>query len=71
MARPRVLVRPREWKVSVPIDLAAAIEEQLYDPALGKPSYGKRSELICNLLRKWLETQHGDQHGTNNLIPAA
>lgn len=40
------------------MDLAAAVEEHLFDPKIRKAKYGGRSELIVDLLRQWL-TQEG------------
>lgn len=56
MARPRNPIRPHDWKLSIPRDLAAEVDMHLWDPALQKPKYGGRSELVAVLLRQWLET---------------
>ena len=55
-----------KWKVSVPAALAAQIELHFWDPVLGKPKYGDRSELIVSLLRTWLEQQHPE-----SFVPAS
>ena len=39
------------------MDLAAAVEEHLFDPKLRKAKYGGWSELVCDLLRVWLERE--------------
>ena len=57
MGRPRHSVRPHDWKLSIPQDLAAEIDLQLWDPILQKPKYGGRSELVTALLRRWLSEQ--------------
>jgi Arc/MetJ-type ribon-helix-helix transcriptional regulator len=55
MARPFKNIRTKAWKVRVPIDLAAAIEELHMDPIHLKPRYGSKSELVVTLLRKYLD----------------
>ena len=57
LARPRNIIRPHDWKLSSPVDLAAEVDMYLWDPVLQKPKYGGRSELITLLLRQWLATQ--------------
>lgn len=57
MPRPRHEVRPHDWKLSIPQDLAAEVDLRLWDPVLQKPRYGGRSELVTTLLRQWLAAQ--------------
>lgn len=57
MGRPRAIIRPVHWKISVPMDLAAAVEEAMFDSKTRKARYGGRSELVVDLLRKWLESE--------------
>jgi hypothetical protein len=46
-----------KWKITVRPDIAAAVEERLFDPSLGKPRYGARAALINELLERWLREQ--------------
>ena len=48
----------KEISVSIPALLLARLDLHFYDPALGKPEYGTRSQLIAKLLKEWLEEQH-------------
>lgn len=57
MPRPRNEIRPHDWKLSIPQDLAAEVDLLLWDPVMQKPKYGGRSSLIADLLRLWLEAQ--------------
>mgnify|MGYP000417343033 CR=1 FL=1 len=57
MPRPRNHVRPHDWKLSIPRDLAADVDMRLWDPVLQKPKYGGRSGLVADLLRRWLHEQ--------------
>lgn len=56
MSRKRLTIRPVRKKLSLPGDLVAAIEEQFFSSARGKPSYGAFSSLVAFLLRQWLAT---------------
>jgi len=49
----------KEISVSIPERLLGRLDLHFYDPSLGKPSYGARSQLIVELLEKWLEQQIG------------
>ena len=51
------LISPVTWKCSIPEDVAAKVDLLLLDPVRGVPEYGKRSELVTQLLRAWLETK--------------
>jgi hypothetical protein len=44
------------WKIRVPASTAAQIELLVMDPLTRKPSYGKRSELVSELLRNYLKS---------------
>lgn len=68
MARPRNPEPYVQWKISVPATLAAEIELEFWDPVLGKPKYGDRSDLLVQLLRSWLEVKRGS--GQQSLIPS-
>ena len=57
MARPYKAVRSVAWKLRIPYDLAAAIEEMFLNPLTGRPGYGEKSDLVVTLLRKYLDEQ--------------
>lgn len=57
MARARAPIPYVKWKICIPVDLAAAIEELFFDPALKKTRYGSRGDLIVLLLTRYLEEQ--------------
>lgn len=40
--------------IAIPADLKAAFNQALTDPETGKPLYGGRSHLVCELIRQWL-----------------
>jgi hypothetical protein len=42
------------WKCSIPVDIAMKVDTLLLDPIRQVPEYGKRSELVTQLLREWL-----------------
>lgn len=54
--RPRKNIPTVDWKITVPVDVAAQVEELLMGRN-GRPKYGARSELIEVLLRQWLRDQ--------------
>lgn len=59
MARPALLIPTTEWKLRIPVDLAAKADLLILDPVKGKIAYGARSELITRLLRAYLQSmQH-------------
>lgn len=43
-----------EWKVKLPVSLAARVEHRLIDPVKRKPGYGLRTKLIAELLQAWI-----------------
>jgi hypothetical protein len=47
------------WKVYIPIHVAAQVELALYNPLHVKPDYGLRSQLVTDLLTKWLADLRG------------
>lgn len=49
-----------QWKLYLPLSLAAEVELLLLDPLREKVKYGARNELIEKLLREWLEKQKVD-----------
>jgi hypothetical protein len=55
MVRPYLPIRSVPWKIRVPVDLAAAVEESLLNPLTGRPKYGEKSALVVALIRKYLE----------------
>ncbi len=80
LGRPALLIPTTEWKVRVPVDLAAKADLLHLDPIRGNLRYGARSELITILLRDYLanlsiETESGvdklgkdgdDKHSINS-----
>jgi hypothetical protein len=44
------------WSVRIPSTLAAQIDLQILDPIRGAPAYGRRSELVTQLLYLWLRS---------------
>lgn len=70
MPRPRHEVRPHDWKLSVPQDLAAEVDLLLWDPVAQKPRYGGRSALVTQLLRRWLSEQRPEIPGEPEIRPA-
>ena len=46
-----------EWKCRIPVDIAAKIDTFLLDPVRGEVAYGRRSQLVAELLRGWLSTK--------------
>ena len=53
--RPSLLIPTVEWKVRVPVDLAAKADLLSLDPVRGTIAYGARSALITQLLRDHLD----------------
>lgn len=52
---PRVTSEPTvDWKISVPLSIAGAVELKLADPMRSRPIYGARARLIKHLLENWL-----------------
>ena len=45
-----------EWKCRIPVDIAVKIDTFLLDPVRQEVAYGRRSQLVTQLLRAWLET---------------
>lgn len=57
MPRPYNPVLTKYWKISLPADLAGAVELYLFDTIHKKPKYGSRAELIKKLLEEWVTEQ--------------
>lgn len=53
--RPSLLIPTVEWKVRIPVDLAAKADMLTWDPVKGTIAYGARSALVTELLRKKLD----------------
>lgn len=66
--RPSLLVPTVEWKVRIPVDLAAKADMLTWDPVKGTIAYGARSALITELLREKLASlgKHGDNNDSIN-----
>lgn len=45
---------PVQWKISLPPEVAASVEEELFDPVMGRATYGARSRLVTHLLDQWI-----------------
>lgn len=54
MGRNRKLDPSIHAKISIPSSVLSAVDEELRDPLTGRAAFGKRSELVTTLLRKWL-----------------
>ena len=54
-----------EITVSIPTRLLGELELKLYDPGLGKATYGARSALIVKLLQEWLDKEKEDERAAN------
>lgn len=52
--RPALITPTVEWKLRVPVDLAAKADLLHLDPMRGTLRYGARSQLITTLLRDYL-----------------
>lgn len=61
--RPALLTPTVEWKVRVPVDLAAKADLLALDPLRGTITYGARSALITRLLREYLESLTSPSEG--------
>jgi metal-responsive CopG/Arc/MetJ family transcriptional regulator len=62
VAVPKKITEPYvQWKISVPGTLAARVEMLLFDPTHQKPGYAKRSQLITDLLSRWIAEQTGER----------
>lgn len=72
--RPSLMIPTVEWKVRIPVDLAAKADMLNWDPVKGTIAYGARSAFVTELLREKLDslgknhdTIHGDINPTINL----
>lgn len=66
--RPALLTPTVEWKVRVPVDLAAKADLLHLDPVRGTITYGARSALVTQLLREHLDSlgKNGDDNHSIN-----
>lgn len=55
--RPALVVPTVDWKCRIPVDVAAKIDMLLLDPVRQEVAYGRRSQLVTQLLKAFLETQ--------------
>ena len=55
----------REISVSVPELTLARVDLHFYDPAIGRPIYGARSQLITKLLEEWLDKEMRNEQRTH------
>lgn len=69
MSRRRAPIPFVKWKLNIPVDVAATIEELYFNPTLGKPKYGAKSELVTVLLRRFIETEiYGENSSEGSAI---
>lgn len=59
-------IPPRDWKLSLPLDITAQVDLLLEDPVRKRPAYGARSALVEQLLREWVSRQMVEQRLTNS-----
>lgn len=59
MARPKLAVRPVAKEISIPEDIFARIELELFSELEGKVPHGKWSKLVEGLLREYLAKRDG------------
>ncbi len=57
MARLKKIDRPFHLQVRIPESLAMKVDLELYSELEGRVPYGKRSELIADLLTEWLQAR--------------
>lgn len=55
MARPRNISRTVEKKVSIPENVVAQVELELYSEVEGRVPYGAWGSLLTGLLSEWLK----------------
>lgn len=55
--RPKLQEEVTRWEVRIPKAVAAEVELLLLDPVTGDVTYGKRNQLITQLLNQWLDNQ--------------
>lgn len=60
---------PTTFTINLPSSLAGKLELLLYDPISGKPKYGGRSQLVQELLRKWVDEQISQNQSPSALTP--
>lgn len=59
MGRPKHIIPHVRREMSLPADLLAKVDILLYSELEGKVPQGRFAELVANLLKAWLERQHG------------
>lgn len=59
MGRPRKAIRPIEKNISLPLDLVARVELELYSELEGKVPFGAWSRYVEKLIRDDLEKKGG------------
>ena len=53
--RPPLMIPTTEWKLRIPVDLAAKADLLHLDPVRQSLAYGARSALVTELLREYLD----------------
>ena len=54
MPRPAKIIRPVKKNLSLPEDVVAKVELELYSPAMQEVPQGAWQELVTGLLKEWL-----------------
>lgn len=67
MPRPRKAIRPMEKNLSLPQDLVAAVELELYSEIDGKVPFGAWSHYVEELIRKDLALRYAPTPATTPL----
>lgn len=55
--RPPNVIPTIDWKIHLPIPIAAKVDLLLLDPVTGKTRVGAKSNLVTHLLVQWLATR--------------
>lgn len=61
MPRPKLSIRPRLLHVSLPEDLLARVDLELFSPLEGRIPAGSYQRLLTKLLTDWLAQQGGSR----------
>lgn len=67
--RPSLMIPTVEWKVRIPVDLAAKADMLCWDPVKGTIAYGARSALITELLREKFASLKKDGDNNHSINP--
>lgn len=56
VGRKPLMIPTTDWKIRIPVDLAAKADMLFLDPVRGNIQYGARSALVTELLRKHIDS---------------